>query len=274
MIGEEEVAPGQFTERGEALIGFKNAYLDELKRLNPDYEPALNAWSGPAASKRAIAMGEHAMVSGKVDPDQITDQIAKLSPSDQELYRLGGMNALKTQIGNATPGANEALKIMGTDNIKKRINALAGSQDKADKLINAAKLEDLMKQTTTNTLGNSRSALRLAEQASANPEDGIGGALVQTAAGAMTGEPVVSGMGALNLGKKLFEAARRPSPAVDAATARVLFNPDRSANQQALARIIALGAQPSMTSSLIRPMVQAGSQILPRAMAINQSGER
>lgn len=263
LIGKEEVFPGQFTERGKILIGFKNRFLKEVDSLNPDYAPARAAYSGPASSKSAIAQGQYAATSGQVHPDEIADQIGKLDAGDQELYRLGAMNAIKNQIGNATPGGNEALKIMGTDNIQNRIKAIAGSPEKAASLIKAANLEDVMKQTNTNVLGSSRSGLRIAQQASGDKGSGIIGPAAQMVAGSVTGEPVVSGQGALGVGRALWQGISQPNPAVDAASARMIFNSNPTENQQTLARIIAMGKKPSLTPSLTRPLIQSGSPLIP-----------
>jgi hypothetical protein len=236
VSGNGELARDMNSLRGNLLDA-----ITEGKADHP-YKLALDAYSGPSGSLDAVKDGAAFMAKS---PDQIASEIADLHPGDQEFYRLGAANALKTQILKTSQGGNEALKIAGNDYVKSQIRALAPSDAAAQKLIDSAGLESKMFETKTNTLGNSRTARRVAEAAANSPEGGFMGALAQTAAGAMTGEPVVSGMGAMNLAKRIFSAGTTPSPKVDAATARLLFNPSAGANQTALARIMALQSAPT-----------------------------
>ncbi len=172
------------------------------------------------------------------------------------------MNALKVNIGNSTPGGNEALKIMGTQNIKDRITALAGSPDKAKALIDAADIEHLLKTDNTNISANSRSVLRAMQQARANPESELAGPAATIAMGAATGEPGLAATGTWGFARKLLQRMNQPNPAVDAAVARKLFNPNAAANQDTLARIMAMGQRPALAPSLVRPLAQGGSTAL------------
>jgi hypothetical protein len=253
------------SELARDLNGERVALLDAITNGAKDhpYHAALKAFSGPSQSIGALNEGAAFLTK---PADEITADLAKLSPNDQEFYRLGAANALKTKVLQTSQGGNEALRITGNNYVKDQIHALAGSKEAAERLINSAGLENTMFQTKANVLGNSRTALRMAEQAAAHPEAGIVPSLVQTAAGAASGEPVVSGMGAFNLGRKIVSAMSRPSPAVDAASARMLFNPNATVNQDTLARIIAMGSKPSMTTALTRPLVYGGAQFLPGQM--------
>ncbi len=236
------------------------------------YHQALKEFSGPSQSLGAIKDG--ASFAAK-SPDQIAAEIAELNPNDREFYRLGAANALKTQIAKTSQGGNEALKISGNDYVKQQLRALTGSKDAAEKLIKAADLENTMFQTKTNTLGNSRTALRAAENAAEN-HGGIVPALAQTVAGLGSGEAVVGSMGAMNLAKQLVNAAKGTTPKIDAATAKMLFSPDAATNKATLARIIAMAQRKSMAQGLSTPLVEAGATVFPRISAMPQanSGDR
>lgn len=248
-------------QTGRAIDQVRRAYLGELDRLNPDYAAARAAYSGPSQSLEALKRG--ADFAGK-SPEQIRADIAALPAGDQEFYRLGAANALKTQIAKTSSGGNEARRIVGNDYVQQQIRALSPSDEAAQKLIDAATTEHKMFETGTKLLGNSRTAIRQAEQAShAGEEGGMAGALGQTIAGAATGEPVVSGLGAFKLAQKLYGALARPSSVVDTSVAKLLSSSDPAQNQRVLAQIMAASRRPSYSVPATVPLASLMAEAYP-----------
>lgn len=226
-------------KQGTATLGTANAFRNLLTTENPAYGAALDAWSGPSASQSAIKMGQTVLSR---NPGQIADDLANLSPSDKEFYKLGVSQALKDSVAKTGAAGDEARKLVGNDYLKQQLRPLFNDDASYNRFIDSATSESQMFGTKYNMLGNSRSALRLAEQAHNTEGTGILAPLMEgaTAIGAGgAGGMILGGKAALGMLGRVGQALNRPSPAVDAAAARILFNPNQDENAASLARLIA-----------------------------------
>lgn len=237
-------------QRGRAINDVRASYLGELDKLNPDYAAARNAWAGPSQSMAAMRMGQNFR---NMRPEQIADQIANMSDSEKQFFKLGAADALRQGVAKTSSGGNEALRIVGNDYVKQQLRPLFSTDDAYSKFIGAAQNENRMFQTRQQMLGNSRTAMRLAEAQAEGGEGGLPGAIATTTTGLATGEHGLTALGLFRGVKPAWRAMTAPSPATNAAAARMLFNP--AISQQALQQIMAarLGTRLPLSPALMSP---------------------
>lgn len=87
---------GKVDEYGRAVTKFKNAYVSQLDKINPDYAAARQAWSGPSAAMDAVNLGRRAF---KNDPEVTAKIVSKLPDSQKEFYLQGVTRALMDDVG-------------------------------------------------------------------------------------------------------------------------------------------------------------------------------
>jgi len=187
-------------------------------------------------------------------PEQITEQVKNMSDSELQFFKLGAADALRQNVAKTSSGGNEALRIVGNDYVKQQLRPLFSSDDAYGKFIGAAQNENRMFQTRQQMIGNSRTAMRLAEaQAEGEGGGGILGNALQAGTAMMLHEPIAGAPAFLRLGAALKDRFTGPSPATNTAAARMLFNPALS--QGALQQIMAarLGTRLPLSPGLMSP---------------------
>lgn len=199
------------------------------------YAKAREAYSGPSQSMDAMRRGSNIF---NLKPEQIAEDMKTLPAGDRDFYRQGAQDALRERIAKTSNGGNEALRIMGNDYVKQQLRPIFGSDSAFQTFMRGAMNENIMAQSKNTMLGNSRTAARLAEMGAQNDGGGVGSAMLQVGGGLAAGEPIAGILGIPKLAKSIRERLSRPSPAVDAEIARLLFNSDTGANQSALTRIM------------------------------------
>jgi hypothetical protein len=137
-----------------------------LDRENPHYAPARAAWGGPTHSKDVLEEGERIFSK---HPDEIAYDLAQMSPTDQQFYRLGAANKLKERIGDTSSGGDEARKLLGNQNLQDRIAAVFPNAAKPGDLLDVARGEKLKFQTMRDITGGSQTGERVAADASKSP---------------------------------------------------------------------------------------------------------
>jgi hypothetical protein len=121
---DESVDPrtGRLTKLGVSRVKLRDAYVEELKRLDPTrggrgtkvpgiYERALNAWAGESANLDAFRMGQD-ILGKNIDPSEITARFAKMSESEREFVRLGVALKMREVVSSAGERADEAKSIL------------------------------------------------------------------------------------------------------------------------------------------------------------------
>jgi len=165
------------TNEGRAANSVLARFRNELVTLNPKYGEALAAWSGPTRAMGTIEDGRDAMVSA-MQPEQVAKAFAKLSPNEQELYKIGVARALHEKIGRVAQETHDASKRVLTGTEAQKLAAIL-PREKAIGLIKAIEQERAM-YATTNVMGGSPTARRLANEVDADSfekmmADGVSG---------------------------------------------------------------------------------------------------
>lgn len=123
---------GKLDASGEAMSEFREEFVNEVDRLNPDYKAARDAWSGPSSSMDALNSGRWHFKSGDTNT-QIKSEFDTLSPNDKEFYRLGAAEAKRDQMSKAGRTADKAKKIANSDSDDQRWSMLFDDPQEAQK---------------------------------------------------------------------------------------------------------------------------------------------
>lgn len=89
-------------QRGRAIDQFRQAFINELDAINPDYAAARAAWAGPSKLMDAEELGRAFLRS---DGEVTKKTLASLSPDEQTLFRLGAARQLRDMINTDTATA-------------------------------------------------------------------------------------------------------------------------------------------------------------------------
>lgn len=205
------------TERGAAK-GYMKRFVDKLDALNPDYKPARDAFSGPTAIKSAIEDGKNAL---REDAPVLAKRINEMSPSEQEGYRLGIYQGLKSKVGDSDVTFDAARRAgLLKPNQLERFKEAFPDRSAFAKFVNLMANEQRMFETRSALIGNSTTAKQLAAmQENDSPlEEGL-----KTAAEVATLHPmaIVRALGR-------FGGETKMSPATAESLASILTNTDQS----------------------------------------------
>jgi hypothetical protein len=249
-------------EQGRAVLGTLNQYRGLMVKENPVYGQALDAWSGPSGAQTGMKMGQNFL---NRSPGEGADNLAGLSASDKEFYKLGSSDALKTSIAKTGAAGDEARKLVGNDYLKQQLRPLFTDDAAYNHFIDSATAESQMFATKTDMIGNSRSAYRLAEQAHSAQGTGILAPLIEGAAAAGAGGAggvILGGKAAIGLTSQLANYINQASPAVKAAMSKILYNPNHGENVAALARLMTTGVgnRPPLASV---PLASMAGRVYP-----------
>lgn len=140
-----------------------------------DYSRARQAWRGETEALEALQLGkggrplqEGVRVTSPrfitKPPELIKRELAELTPSDRELYKLGALQDISEYLMETTAQAPDQARRMGgriygqtMSNIEKRVRALVQNDEVADEVMDYVKAEARISQTTRR-LGGSRTA--------------------------------------------------------------------------------------------------------------------
>jgi hypothetical protein len=252
-------------EAGNAVNSTRKAFLNFLDENNPPYAAARQAWAGPTESLAAMKQGQNFR---QMRPELIDQQLSRMSPSEQEFFRLGAADSLRTavgQTGTASPliGSN-AVNNRGADYLQQQLRPLFPSDDAFNRFTQNASNENLIFANTNRFVGNSATAARVAEDRAAA---GHGASTLANLFGAgsafFAGEPIAgTGMLARALAG-LNNVGEVNNPRVNAAAARMLYSSDPAQNANTLAAIMARRPSP-IPAGIAAPGSYIAGSLYPR----------
>lgn len=183
------------TKTVNSLVSLKNSLLGELDSVNPDYAKARAAWAGPSQSNTAMQMGGSFM---SADPEQIQQAVSRLSPGDQDFYRVGAARAIQDKANSASDSADLSKRLFGNSRTRQQIETVFGP-GASDAFGQAMGAEGKMASTNRFVLGGPTTANKIADLADGHQElaqDIMQGGL----SGGPTGAVVVPAMRAVGRG--------------------------------------------------------------------------
>ncbi|GMM93124.1 hypothetical protein [Qipengyuania sp. MTN3-11] len=186
----------------------KNMLLSRMDEANPAYREARRAYAGPAAERAMLDEGVNAY---RVRPDQLSVDMADLSPEQTAQMRLGYQSEVMGQAGNLRNNSNPWAQL-NTPNTEGRLEVLYDGAEDADiaRLLGQRDLELQLAGSANRLIGNSATAEREIADEFFKQQPGIGGDLaagiIET--GALGGPFLTVGK---SIGDRIFRERRERS---------------------------------------------------------------
>ena len=141
---EKEQELGVFNLKGRSLIELKNEYLSILDNLNPAYGQARKVWAGPTRSTEMLEKGRDIF---KINPTDISFIFNKLTPVEQEYFRLGAAQAVKEALAGKKDMADKASAIFASPKARELLRPIFPSKAAFDVFANRMETEKAMSGT-------------------------------------------------------------------------------------------------------------------------------
>lgn len=159
--GMRDKLTGRLTKRGQSYLDLRNGLVKELDSLNSDYKIARNQWAGDTANMRALADGRNIFNDKRFSIEEIPEHLAEMSESERQFFTLGVASRLKAMLYRKVDAADKG-SIINTEDARRRITPLFGSEEAAEKFLADVERERVMKQTPTKVTGGAPTAERFA----------------------------------------------------------------------------------------------------------------
>jgi hypothetical protein len=176
LIAEERnEITGRLSYMGVALEKMRQGFVGEIDRLDTSgtYKAARAAWQGTSKSLDAIREGRNVFANS---PEEIAAQFAKMSPSDQEFFRIGVADKLREQLGKTGINADEARSILKNPWVESQLQPIFRSPKEFDAFVDAVSKETRMYEANASIRRGSQTAERLAEDQGDDHTMAAGGA--------------------------------------------------------------------------------------------------
>lgn len=151
-------------EAGTARQGtiMSRKLTEAVDAINPDYAAARNAWAGPTRYLQAIDDGRGIMARN-VPAEEMQAAFSRLSPSEQEGFRLGAVNALLTRMRQETAREPNLLKFIRSHEMKDKLAAIMPPRER-ERFFEVMDLEERMFDVASQALRGSQTAQRISAQ--------------------------------------------------------------------------------------------------------------
>lgn len=180
---------------GRAIEGTRQAFLQRVDAMNPDYAAARAAYAGPVQERAFMERGQDALTA---DPQQLAVDLDRLTPQQVAQMRLGYQSRLTTRGGDLRNNSNPWGQL-NTPNTEQRLGTLYDGTD-ADiaNLLAQRDLELQLAGSGNRLVGNSLTAERTAADQAFKTNAANGGDAMSIGAETLiSGAPWVSGPRAL-----------------------------------------------------------------------------
>jgi len=152
LIKRETDPFGKMTDLGRIYKNKKNEFLSELDSAVPDFGKARAAFAGEAELLDATKLGKDFY---KQTATEANRTFAKLSPSEQEAYKVGALDAVKEKIQTAKDTADIRKRIFGSPAERNRVSSLFPDDATFKQFEKDMMTESMMRKTQEKIFGNS-----------------------------------------------------------------------------------------------------------------------
>jgi len=152
LIEKETDSFGKVSKLGNIYKNKKNEFLSELDTAVPDFGRARAAFAGEAELLDATKLGQDFYKQTAAEANRT---FAKLSPSEQEAYKVGALDAVKTKIQTAKDTADIRKRIFGSPEERQRVSSLFPDDATFKQFEKDMMTESMMRKTQEKVLGNS-----------------------------------------------------------------------------------------------------------------------
>jgi hypothetical protein len=210
--------------RSRDLIDLRENLKAAIAKEKPEYEQALKVFSSESRFKDAIEQGRK-LFAQNADTEVVAKAYKALDPDEQLLFRQGVAEHLRKVAGGSTKGS-PAERVFGGPISQDRLREVLGRD--YDDFAKAMNRESVFNRTYNDVRVGSRTTPMANEMDDLNGQIGNVGEAVR-------GNWLQAIMGA---GGKLYgRATEGRTEAVNAELVKMLMNPDRTANAQAIAKV-------------------------------------
>jgi hypothetical protein len=157
LIEKETDSFGKVSKLGQIYKTKKNEFLSELDSAVPDFGRARAAFAGEAELLDATKLGKDFYKQTAAEANRT---FAKLSPSEQEAYKVGALDAVKEKIQTAKDTADIRKRIFGSPAERNRVSSLFPDDATFKQFEKDMMTESMMRRTQEKILGNSATAER------------------------------------------------------------------------------------------------------------------
>jgi len=158
---ETDSLTGAVSSKGRAAVKLKHDLLTEMDAHNKPYQAARSQYASDSANIAALKRGKRVLLE---DAEDIADDVAKMSDSETEAYLIGVMKAVRDKVVSSGGGTNDPTKsIINNGLLQERIAAAFDDPLKYQQFMRLLQRETGFK-AFQNSLGNSKTAARLARQ--------------------------------------------------------------------------------------------------------------
>jgi hypothetical protein len=157
------------TEMGK-LKDRRNEFVGLIDEVGPaSYKQARQAFAGPTEVLDAIEEGKK---FANVDARQLQRQFARLSPAEQDGFKVGVYDAIRTNVNKGADGRDVLSRVWSSPEKRDQIRVFLGD-DTYDQLTTQLSREKLIRQTDAKLTGGSATQPRQLAQREFEAEEGI-----------------------------------------------------------------------------------------------------
>lgn len=215
--GDNIVNPttGKLTKYGQSINRMRESVLEELKLHYPEYDDALNTWSGPTQAMRMIELGAKA---ARGDARVSTELMSGLTDNERDFARIGYADQAKYLASKTKDGANVVKALFGDQNARRNAEAFFPTRAEFNEFRKSLAIESGFHADKGTVLGGSPTASR-----TLGAEDVAQDIGKATLDGASHGGATGAAAGALS---KSWNYLKAEPEAVRDAAGRMLFTTD------------------------------------------------
>lgn len=172
---------GMSTAEASALRDLRKQFVNAIDENVPDYKFARKTYAGDLETLDALRMGREEFKD--LDPEQVKKMVDAMSSGEKDAFRTGVARYFYGIIGDQSNEPNMAQRIIGPENMQKKLAMLFDNPAEFDLYKTALMRESQLYKESNKILGNSATARR--QELGKSLEDDTG--MIESAAKAATG---------------------------------------------------------------------------------------
>jgi hypothetical protein len=222
-------------DQARILTKLKNDFVREVDALDASggaYAQARAAYAGPSQSLEALEAGRDLF---KMKPEQIAQDFAKLSPADQEFFRLGAADVIRERIQKTGFGGDEAKAVIKNSWMQKQLQPIFKTPEDFGRFVDAVTDERRMFEGRREVMGGSQTAGRLAEDGSGME---IAGDLAKGGVNALRSHPMAALGNVMSAYRQYKDLGLRPDPALNLEIAKLVTNPGLAGDSAVMRQLL------------------------------------
>jgi len=150
---------GKLNEQGRAVFNTLRMLKSRMDNANPFYAEARGAYAGPMKMREAMDKGAKAL---NRSPDDLAAEMKDLSPSEQEMYRMGLRKAITDFLESKSDGTDKVGALIGTPKRRTAFEKAFGGKAEFQRFISTLQDEEAMNLTYKKVATGSPTAENLA----------------------------------------------------------------------------------------------------------------